>query len=319
MDQVSEQTQAKVPSTGVSQQQAQQLAEPPIPWATVIWFSVLLLLSYFFILRHLAVQWSEDEDVSHGFFVPPLAAYLAWQKRHEILNLEWKPHYWGLLVVLWASVQLVIGSLGAELFLQRTSLLLFLGGAILAAGGMKALKACGLPIFVLGFMIPLPKVVYGALTLPLQLFASEVAESVLLVLGIPVLRDGNIIELATTKLSVVEACSGIRSLMSLSFIGIIYGYFFDERPWMKWALLVGTVPIAVAANAARVAITGIIADKDPELVQGTLHTMEGWVIFAADLVLLICLHSLLSRIANRFGKNSPPPAGPEAVQGSAAA
>jgi exosortase len=323
MEQVSEQTRAQASAAGgVQQQQQAQVTDSRVPWAMIAWFTLLLLVSYFFILRHLAIQWTEDEDVSHGFFVPPIAAYLAWQKRDEILNLDWKPNFWGLLVVLWASVQLVIGSLGAELFLQRTSLLIFLGGAIFTAGGFKALKACGLPIFVLGFMIPLPKVVYGALTLPLQLFASEVAESVLLMIGIPVLRDGNIIELATTKLSVVEACSGIRSLMSLSFIGIIYGYFFDERPWMKWALLVGTVPIAVAANAARVTITGIIADKDPELVMGTLHTMEGWVIFAADLVLLIALHTVLSKIAARFEKKPPTePTAPPAtvVEGNATA
>jgi hypothetical protein len=176
MEQVSEQTRAQASAAGgVQQQQQAQVTDSRVPWAMIAWFTLLLLVSYFFILRHLAIQWTEDEDVSHGFFVPPIAAYLAWQKRDEILNLDWKPNFWGLLVVLWASVQLVIGSLGAELFLQRTSLLIFLGGAIFTAGGFKALKACGLPIFVLGFMIPLPKVVYGALTLPLQLFASEVA------------------------------------------------------------------------------------------------------------------------------------------------
>lgn len=291
----------------VSEQARGTEAAPPevkpatsVPWTPIIWFSALITLSYFAIFKHLAWQWSWDEDVSHGFFVPPLAAYIAWQKRDEILGQEWKPNYLGVLVVLWGSVQLIIGSLGAELFLQRTSLLILLAGAVLLTGGFGVLKSCALPIFVLGFMIPLPKVVYGQLTLPLQLFASEVAEQILVLLGIPVLRDGNIIELATTKLSVVEACSGIRSLLSLSFIGLVYGHLFDEKPWMKWVLLVGCVPIAVAANAARVTVTGIIADRDPELVQGTLHTMEGWVIFAVDLALLVGLHSLINWVWKRF-------------------
>lgn len=281
-----------------------QNAPPKVPWTPIVWFGALITLSYFAIFQHLAWQWSWDEDVSHGFFVPPLAAYIAWQKRDEILGQEWKPNYLGALVVVFGSIQLIIGSLGAELFLQRTSLILILAGGVLLTGGFNVLKACGLPIFVLGFMIPLPKVIYGQLTLPLQLFASQVAEQVLLLVGVPVLRDGNIIELATTKLSVVEACSGIRSLLSLSFIGVVYGYMFDDKPWMKWALLAGCVPIAVAANAARVTITGLIADRDPELVQGTLHTMEGWVIFAVDLVMLVALHSLLNWAWNKWGSRN---------------
>ena len=209
--------------------------------------------------------------------------------------------------MLWGSLQLIIGSLGAELFLQRTSFVIILIGSILLLGGWRVLKSCWLPLFLLGFMIPLPKVVYGQLTLPLQLFASQVAENVLLAINIPVLRDGNIIELANTKLSVVEACSGIRSLMSLAFIGLVYGYFFDTKLWMKWALLVGTVPIAVLANAARVTITGIVADRDPALVQGILHQMEGWVIFAVDLFLLVVLHRLIDWVWTKwFAKPEPP-------------
>jgi exosortase len=273
-----------------------------IPWTSLAWYSVLFLLSYFFIFKNLAIQWSIDEDVSHGFFVPLVAGYVAWQKKDEILGQPWIPNYLGALIVLYGSIQLIIGNLGAELFLQRTSFIIILAGAILLTGGWKVLKSCGLPVFLLVFMVPLPKVIYGQLTLPLQLFASRVAEEVMLLLNIPVLRDGNIIELANgTKLSVVEACSGIRSLMSLTFIGVVYGYIFDERPWMKWVLLVGTVPIAVAANAARVTITGIIADKDPSLVQGVLHTMEGWVIFVVDLVMLIALHRLIEWGLKKFG------------------
>lgn len=283
-------------------------APPPgqdVPWTSIAWFGGLLLISYFLIFKYLAIQWSVDEDVSHGFFVPLVAAYVEWQKKDEILSLEWKPNYLGALIVLWASIQLIIGSLGAEIFLQRTSFIIILIGSVLLLGGWRVLRACWLPIFLLVFMIPLPKVIYGQLTLPLQLFASQVAESVLLMLNIPVLRDGNIIELANTKLSVVEACSGIRSLMSLTFIGIVYGYFFDNKPWMKWALLLGTVPIAVAANAARVTVTGIIADRDPALVQGVLHTMEGWVIFAVDLVLLVILHQMLEWGWKKWGNKTP--------------
>jgi exosortase len=274
-----------------------------VPWGAIAWFSALLLFSYFAIFKNLAIQWSVDEDVSHGFFVPLVAGYVAWQKKDEILGQPWTTNYLGLIITLYGSIQLIIGSLGAELFLQRTSFIIILAGAVLLTGGWKVLKACWLPIFILLFMVPLPKVVYGSLTLPLQLFASQVAEEVMLWLNIPVLRDGNIIELANgTKLSVVEACSGIRSLMSLTFIGVIYGHFFDGKPWMKWALLIGTIPIAVIANAARVTVTGIIADKDPSMVQGVLHTMEGWVIFVVDLALLILLHRVINFAWDKFGR-----------------
>lgn len=291
----------------------QKNANARVPWTSIIWFGALLIVSYVSIFKGLIAQWSIDEDVGHGFFVPPIAAFIAWQKRDEIFGQPWIPNYWGVLVVLWGSLQLIVGSLGAELFLQRTSIIIILAGSILLMGGWRVLKSCGLPLFVLTFMVPLPKVIYGQLTLPLQLFASQVAEQVLLLVGIPVLRDGNIIELATTKLSVVEACSGIRSLLSLSFIGVVYGYFFDEKPWMKWALLIGTVPIAVAANAARVTVTGIIADHDPALVQGTLHTMEGWVIFVLDLVLLVALHAVINWVWKKWWGNKPENMTPEAL------
>jgi len=275
-----------------------------INWVSVAWFGGLLLISYYSILAALAQQWSYDEDVSHGFFVPPVAAYIAWQKRQEIWGIEWKPNYYGALVVLWGGIQLLIGSLGAELFLQRTSLIIMLVGSILLLGGTRVLRAAGFPLVLLLFMVPIPKVVYGHITLPLQLFASQVAEQVLSLLDIPVMREGNIIELANKKLNVVEACSGIRSLMSLSFLALIYAYFFDDKPWMRWALLAGTVPIAIAANAGRVSLTGIITQYNPELAEGVFHSLEGWLIFAVDVGLLIAYHQLLNWVWARRGKRA---------------
>jgi len=155
------------------------------------------------------------------------------------------------------------------------------------------LKAMAFPLFLLLFMFPLPAIIYNQITFPLQLLASSVAETILSFAGIPVLRDGNILELPSQRLSVVEACSGIRSLLSLTFLSLVYGAMFDSRPWMKWALLVGIVPIAIAANAGRVTITGFISEYDPKLTQGVYHSMEGWVLFAVAVVLLVILHRLL--------------------------
>jgi exosortase len=145
-------------------------------------------------------------------------------------------------------------------------------------------------------MVPIPAVIYNQITFPLQMFASAVAEKTLLLLGIPVLRDGNILELAEHKLSVVEACSGIRSLLSLTFLSLVYGFFFESRSWMRAILLFATVPIAIAANAFRVSMTGVLYEYKSEWAEGFFHTAEGWVIFMVALSMLLLFH----RFANWF-------------------
>ena len=269
-------------------------------WAPIMWFSLLLLASYVAVLYALGIQWTQDEDVSHGPFVPAVAAYIAWQRRQEFAETPKIPNYWGLAIVAWAVFQLMIGTLGSEIFLQRTSLIISITGIVLLLGGTKILKLSAFPIFLLVFMIPLPKVVYGQITLPLQLFASSVAEQVLTILGIPVLREGNVLELANKKLNVVEACSGIRSLMALTFLSLFYGFFFDTKPWMKWALLAATIPIAIIANASRVAITGILTEFNPELADGLFHLMEGWVIFIIAGLMLFLAHKAINFAYSRF-------------------
>lgn len=269
-------------------------------WFAIAWFAGLLILAYFPVLQHLVEQWSTDEDVGHGFFVPLVAGYIAWQRRDEILAVELKPAWWGLALMFWGVVQLYLGSLGAELFLQRTALLFTLTGLLLILGGTKLIRVLAFPLLLLPFMVPFPTVVYNQITFPLQLFASEVAERCLSVLGIPVLRDGNILELASQRLSVVEACSGIRSLLSLSFLSLVYAYFFDKKVWMRWVLLLCTIPIAVLANAGRVTITGILSEWNTELAQGFFHELEGWIIFLIAMAMLAALHVVINQIYSRM-------------------
>jgi len=266
-----------------------------VPWAALAWFGILLIAAYFPILKQLAGQWSTDEDVSHGFFVPLVAAFIAWQHREEILALEYKPAWWGLGVMAWAALQGYVGMLGAELFLQRTSFLIALVGLLLVTGGTRLVRVLAFPLLLLPFMIPIPSVIYNQITFPLQLFASQVAEFGLGLIGIPVLRDGNVLELASQKLNVVEACSGIRSLLSLSFLSLVYAYFFDKKVWMRWFLLVATIPVAIVANSGRVTITGILSEINPQLAQGFFHSLEGWIIFVIALVMLGGLHVAVNR------------------------
>ena len=272
---------------------------PPVPWLALVWFGTLLIAAYFPVLQHLVEQWSTDEDVSHGFFVPLVAGSIAWQRRDKILALEYQPAWWGLGVMAWAALQGYAGMLGAELFLQRTSFLIALVGLLLVMGGTKLVRVLAFPLLLLPFMIPIPAVIYNQITFPLQLFASQVAEFCLGLIGIPVLRDGNVLELASQKLNVVEACSGIRSLLSLSFLSLVYAYFFDNKVWMRWALLAATIPVAILANSGRVAITGILSEIDPQLAQGVFHSMEGWIIFLIALAMLGGVHALINRFARK--------------------
>lgn len=280
-----------------------------LPWAPIVWFGALIVVVYLPTLRALVMQWATDEDVGHGFFVPIVAGYIAWTRREMLMSMEWKPAWWGFAVLAWGLAQSVVGLLGAELFLQRTSILITLAGLLLVLGGVAAIRALAFPLALLIFMVPIPAIVYNQITFPLQLLASRVAEFVLNLLGIPVLRDGNILELASQKLSVAEACSGIRSLLSLTFLSLVYAYFFDNKVWMRWALLIGVVPIAIIANAGRVAITGILSEEvSPDLAHGFFHSLEGWIIFLIAFVMLLVLHAVMNRVYSwRIAKQDAAP------------
>jgi exosortase len=277
----------------------------PIPWFTVAWISALLLVCYAQILSSLAFQWYDNPDMGHGFFVPVIAGYIAWSIWPTVADTPVKPNWWGLPIVLWAALQLYLATLGAELFLARTSFVISLIGIVLLLGGTKYLKAFAFPLFLLFFMVPIPAVIYNSLTFPLQLRASEAAEWAISFLGIPIIREGNVLELASQKLNVVEACSGIRSLLTLTFVSLVYGYFAEKRAWIRVALFFSTIPIAIVANAGRVTLTGVVSEINPEYAEGFIHEAQGMVIFLVAIVILVSLHQGLTRAATVFERKKP--------------
>jgi exosortase len=270
---------------------------PRLPWPTIAWFGALLVAGYVPVLAFLISTWS-GEDMGHGYFVPVIAGYIVWQSRHELMALEPRPNWWGLVVVLYAAVQLFVATLGVEVFLARTSFVIALFGIVLALGGTAVVKKLAFPLFLLFFMIPIPAVAYNRITFPLQILASKLATDALTLVGIPVLREGNILELPTQRLSVVEACSGIRSLLSLTFLAMVYGYFFEKRSWLRVLLFIATIPIAILANASRITVTGILSQFKPELAEGFFHESTGWVIFMIAFAILIGFHKIAGRIAS---------------------
>ena len=271
-----------------------------VPWAAIAWIAVPLAICYAQVLQRLVAQWWNDPDMGHGFFVPAVAGYIVWQRRAELLAVEARPTWWGLLLVVWGGLQLLIGTLGVELFTARTALVITLIGIVWTVGGIPVLRKLGFPLFLLFFMVPIPTVVYNSLTFPLQILATRMAAAGLLTIGVPVMREGNILDLPNQQLSVVEACSGIRSLLSLTFLSLVYGYFFEKRTWLRVVLFLSTIPVALAANAGRVIVTGVLSQIRSDLAEGFFHESTGMVIFLSAGVILFLLHRAIL-LAIRFG------------------
>jgi exosortase len=256
------------------------------------------MLLYWPVLVKLAHDWATDDNYSHGFFIVPLAGYFAWERRDRLAAAPHRPALTGLLLVVAGLATLLVGRLGADLFLPRVSLLAILAGAIVYLAGWPAVGVLAFPLAFLLLMIPLPAIVFNEVAFPLQLMASAVGASVVSALGIPVLREGNLIVLARTTLEVAEACSGIRSLVSLLTLGIVYGYFTDSRTTVRTLIALSTIPIAIVANAARVAGTGIAAHYYGDgIAHGFLHTFSGWVLFGVALVLTVIAGRVIVRMA----------------------
>lgn len=242
-------------------------------------------------------DWATDDNYSHGFLIVPIAAYLAWERRHSLHPSVWRPSAWGFPVVAASLAVLVAGTLGAEFFLSRISMVGVLAGAIVFIGGWRTLRVLMFPVTFLLLMIPIPSIIFNQIAFPLQLLASRFGTAVMSAVNVPVLREGNVLVLATTTLEVAEACSGIRSLVSLLTLGILLGYFTDPRAHVRVVTALATIPIAIVANGVRVAGTGIAAYYyDPSAAEGFFHTFSGWLVFAAAFVLLAGTSRVLIRV-----------------------
>lgn len=265
-----------------------------IPWTTLAWFGVLLIGLFAETVYGMVSEWFNNEEMGHGLFAPVIAGYVIWQERERILKVPLNPSWFGLVFVVLGFCSMIVGIRGADFFIARMGLIISLIGMIWTLAGTNLLKAIWFPLFVLLFMIRIPTFIYTQITFPLQLLASSVAEHLLTLIGIPVYRDGNILELPSQRLSVVEACSGIRSLMSLSLLSLAYGYAFDSKPWMRWALFALAAPIAIAVNALRVTISGIMSEIDKDFAGGVYHSAEGFVMWAMAVSLLLLTHKLIN-------------------------
>jgi exosortase len=261
-------------------------------------------------LRQLLRIWATDDNMGHGFFVPVVAGYVVWQRRDQLLAEPRQTSNWGLVILAWGAIQSVLATLGAELFTQRLAFVISLTGVVVYLGGKRWFKVLAFPLSLLLFMIPIPAIIYAQLTLRLQELATALAEWMLSAVGIPVIRTGNLLELPSQVLNVAEACSGIRSLLSLSFLSLVYAYFRDDRTWVRWLLFFSTVPIAIGANAIRVALTGVLSEVNTKLAEGAYHEVEGYIVFVIALVALISFHKLINIATHKRHPDASEPGSP---------
>ena len=271
----------------------------PIAWRTA---ALLALVAWLYapILLHLSFQWRADPNFSHGFFVPLFSLFVVWQDRRRLEAIRRAPSNWGIPLILISLSMLILGVLGAELFLSRFSLLLLATGLVIFFLGWKFFRALLFPLAFLILMIPIPTILFNQITFPLQILASKLAAWFLPLLGVPVLREGNIINLPAMPLEVADACSGIRSLMTLTTLTIMYGYLLESRVLIRVLLAIAAIPIAVIANGFRIVGTGLLVQYwDPDKAQGFFHEFSGWLIFVVSLFLVFFVHRLLTAVFHR--------------------
>ena len=258
---------------------------------------ILVGLLYGEVLADLAHNWWIDPAVSYGLLVPPLAIFLAWQNRERTLSQRAKPASAGILLVAFACLLFLLGKLGAEFFLQRISFVILLAGLIWTFWGAARLRSLAFPLLLLATMVPLPVLVYNALSAPLQLFASNVATSLAQGLGVSVYRDGNIINLANISLGVEEACSGLNSLSAMMVGSLLLGFLQCSRISSRWLLFFLSIPLSIGINVLRIAGTAVIADYQEKFALGFYHSFSGWLVFVFGFALLygfsIALHRFL--------------------------
>ena len=253
--------------------------------------ATLVGILYAPVLTRLVQQWWQDPNYGHGFIVPLFSIFLLWNERDRWRQISIEPTQWGVAGMIAAVVLLIAGTLGAELFVSRLSFLGLLAGLVLFFAGWKLLRAWMFPMGFLIFMIPLPAIIYYQITFPLQLLASRFAGSMLDLLQVPALREGNLIILPNDTLAVAEACSGIRSLFSLLAMAVAYGYIVEKKIWKRIALAALMIPIAIVSNGVRIVGTALIAYFiGPAWAEGFFHFIAGWLIFLIALALMILIH-----------------------------
>ena len=259
--------------------------------------TIAFALLYHHTIAKLVSDWSTDDNFSHGFLVPLIAGYMIWHYRERLGRIEIQPSIWGYLLLAGGMLFHIAGNVGAELFVQRFSIILTLMGLTVIFFGIQVFKHTFVPLIYLLLMIPIPAIIWNKIAFPLQLFAARLSADFITLIGITVLREGNVLHLANTTLEVVDACSGLRSLMSMLALSAAFAYISFMKISAKWILFFSAIPIAIVVNIVRLTVTAMMARYiGPEAAQGFLHDISGFLVFFVALVLLYGTQAALQRI-----------------------
>jgi exosortase len=270
-----------------------------------VFLSVIVILLYAPVLTRMASQFYKDPSYSHGFLIPFFSGYLIWLKRDQFGRLRKSPTFVGLWIVMGAIALLYLGSMGAELFLTRVSLLIAIFGLVVYFEGRPTLRLLVFPLCFLFLMIPLPAIIYHPMVFPLQLLSSRFATATLEAIKVvPVLREGNLLILPHCTLEVVEACSGIRSLASLVALALGYAYLAERSIGVRAFLTIAMVPIAIVGNGVRVVLAALLAHyKGAQTVDGFLHPISSLIIFLVAVLSLLTLHGAITFLRKLLGSH----------------
>jgi len=268
-------------------------------WLQLSVTGVLLVVLYWRIVPDMVLQWKQDENYSHGFLVPLIAGYFLWQSWPELKDKAVAPSNWGFVVLVLGLLQLLVAWVGTEFFTMRSSLIVLIAALILLLFGWQMLKEMALPIGYLIFMVPIPYIIYDMVAFPLKLFVTKVSVWFLQLCGVIVMREGNIIMFPSTTLEVADACSGIRSILSLLALAVAYSFFIQIPAKFRVLIILMALPIAVFTNALRVIVTGFLAQWwGAKAAEGFFHEFAGLAVFALAMVLLVGLGVLLKKLSS---------------------
>ena len=264
----------------------------------------LLLFAFWPIVLSMYGSWFDEHAyMEHGVLVIPAALYMAWAKKDILRTIPRKPSGWGVVILLWGALQALLGLAAQWVWVGRMAFLVSLVGYIAATFGWRMVRELSYPLGTLILMIAPPTFIFDKLTLSLQLLASRLGEMALEALGYSVLRQGNILEMVGIKLSVEEACSGIRSLLAILFMCVLYNYFFVRGRGMRALILLVATPIAILGNAVRIIATGVASQYNPALVSGAAHEAFGYVSVAVAAAGCVAFHLVASRVEKRWHRH----------------
>jgi len=268
----------------------------PLQWSALVLAAAALVLWHYPALQFMVATWQQVEEYSYGWFIPAISAFLIWQRSDRLRQIEFVGSWWGVVVVLAALLLGAVGHLSAIRVFSQYGFVLGIFGIALASVGWRGTRIVAVPLAMLLFMIPLPQFVLREVSHSLQLVSSELGVALIRLFGISVFLEGNVIDLGSYKLQVVEACNGLRYLFPLMVLGCLAAYFYQAAAWKRALLVLSTVPLTIVINSLRIGLIGVTVEHwGTDMAEGLLHDLEGWFMFLICLAVLLAEMALLAR------------------------